>query len=167
MWLKKKYFNLKGDFLHIGFEAGIILKGIDGILEILGGFLFILINPAKLNRIVALLTQHELSEDPNDLIANFLVKTVKNFSVKTQYFVTIYLLLHGTLKLFLISMILQKKYWAYPLIIVFLSLFIIYQLYRYSIDHSLWLLLLTTFDFALVILTWIEYKKIGAHQKII
>ena len=41
MWLKKKYFNLKGNFLHIGFEAGIILKGIDGILEILGGFLFV------------------------------------------------------------------------------------------------------------------------------
>lgn len=160
MFLKNKNYKLKGNFLHIGFEFGIIIKGIDGILEILGGFLFLMINSTKLSNIVALITQHELSEDPNDLIAHFLLKIANEYSVSTQYFGFFYLLSHGIIKLFLICMLMLKKHWAYPLAIVFLVLFIVYQIYRYVIDHSFLLILLTVFDLIMIFLTWKEYKSL-------
>src|SRR5262245_36197309 len=48
------------------FELGVWVKGIDGILEICGGVLLLLTSPAALNRLVMMLTQHELVEDPQD-----------------------------------------------------------------------------------------------------
>jgi uncharacterized membrane protein len=153
---KKSIANL----LHGSFELGMILKGIDGVLEVLGGFLLMIVSPARLSKVVLFLTQHELSEDPKDILANFLLKARKGFSVNFQSFGIFYLLSHGVVKLFLVSMLLKKKLWAYPLTMVFLLLFIGYQIYRYTYSRSLWLVILTIFDIALIILTWMEYKRI-------
>jgi uncharacterized membrane protein len=42
------------------FEVGIVLKGLDGLLEIAGGVLLLLIKPQYLNQLASTLTQHEL-----------------------------------------------------------------------------------------------------------
>jgi uncharacterized membrane protein len=97
----------------------------------------------------------------NDIIANFLLKTSREFSVASQYFGVLYLLAHGIVKLFLFMMLRQKKLWAYPLTIVFLVLFIGYQIYRYTYSKSIWLVALTIFDIIMVFLTWLEYKRIN------
>ena len=55
--------------LHSIFTFGVWMKAVDGGLEIAGGLILLVISPATLNRIVATLTQHELVEDPHDLIA--------------------------------------------------------------------------------------------------
>jgi len=43
------------------FEIGIILKGLDGVLETIGGLLLLAVTPATINDVVSRLTQHELS----------------------------------------------------------------------------------------------------------
>jgi uncharacterized membrane protein len=48
--------NNKYKIFHDSFVLGILLKGIDGIMEVIGGFLLILINPARLHILVTLLT---------------------------------------------------------------------------------------------------------------
>lgn len=48
--------------------------------------------------------------------------------------------------------------WSYPLTIVSLILFIFYQTYRYMIDYSIWLMLLTAFDIIMIILTFVVYQ---------
>lgn len=53
------------------FWIGIILKGLNGLLELIGGGLLLLVNPEHLHRWVVALTQSELNEDPNDVIASF------------------------------------------------------------------------------------------------
>ncbi len=57
-WFRRK------DLLDQTFEVAIILKGLDGVLEVLGGLLLLVVTPATINRIVAWLTEHELSQDP-------------------------------------------------------------------------------------------------------
>ena len=52
------------DLLDQTFEVGIILKGLDGLLEVIGGLLLLVVSPATIDRVVTSLTQHELSEDP-------------------------------------------------------------------------------------------------------
>lgn len=146
--------------VHISFEIGLLLKGIDGFLEILGGLLFTVLNPQRLNHLVYLLTQHELSEDPNDVVANFLVSLGHGFSISTQQFAKIYLISHGIIKLIFILLLWRKKLWAYPLSVLFLVFFIIYQIYRYTLLHSISMILLTLLDVAMIVLTYLEYKRI-------
>lgn len=146
--------------VHISFEIGLLLKGIDGFLEILGGLLFTVLNPQRLNHLVYFLTQHELSEDPNDVVANFLVSLGHDFSISTQQFAEIYLISHGIIKLIFILLLWRKKLWAYPLSVLFLVFFIIYQIYRYTLLHSISMILLTLLDVAMIVLTYLEYKRI-------
>ena len=46
------------------FEISLILKGLDGVLELVGGVVLLLVSPKQLTSIVILVTQHELSQDP-------------------------------------------------------------------------------------------------------
>lgn len=149
----------KAHLLQRSFKIGILIKGIDGFFEVIGGILLVLINPIRLQKIVFLLTQHELSEDPNDVVANFMLGISRSFSVSSQHFGIVYLLSHGAVKLFLVSMLWRKKLWAYPYAIIFLSLFVNYQIYRYTVNHSIWLLGLVLLDIATIILIWAIYQR--------
>ena len=156
---KLKKVESKNNLIHKSFQIGILVKGIDGVLEIIGGFLLMFVNPVRLNKLITLLTQHELSEDPRDMIAKFIIKFSSNFSISSQYFGAFYLISHGIIKFILVILLWRKKIWAYPLTIVSLILFIIYQMYRYTVDHSVVLLILTIFDIIMILLTFVEYKS--------
>ena len=147
------------NIIHKSFEIGILLKGIDGILEIIGGILLAILNPKRLNKLIRLLTQHELIEDPKDVAANFIIRLGAKFSISTQNFAVFYLISHGIIKLILIILLWKKKMWAYPLSIVSLILFSFYQVYRYTNTHALSLIVLTVFDTMMIILTLMEYKR--------
>src|SRR5690242_15438115 len=106
-----------------------------------------------------MLTAHELSEDPHDLIARSLLHTTAHLNTAITIFGAIYLLSHGIAKIVLVALVLRDKLWAYPWLIVLLLAFIGYQLYRITLVHfSIGLTLLTIFDAFLVWLTWREYR---------
>jgi uncharacterized membrane protein len=146
--------------VHKAFEIGIFLKGLDGLLEVIGGALVLLINPRTLNNVLMALLSHELSEDPSDVVANFLIHAAHHFSVQTQVFASLYLFSHGLIKMFLVASLWKGKLWSYPTAIVFFILFILYQLYRYTYTHSSWLIVLTIVDLFVVFLTWMEYNHV-------
>jgi uncharacterized membrane protein len=144
--------------LDITFHVSIFLKGLDGVLEIIGG-LFLLLPHETINGIVNFLTLHELSQDPHDLIANYIVTMTHHLNGSVALFGFLYLLSHGLVKIILVSAVLKNKLWAYPWMIAFLLLFIVYQLYQILGTFSLGLTLLTAFDVFVTVLTWIEYRK--------
>lgn len=150
----------KKTILDYFFDFGVILKGIDGILEIVGGFILLFIKPQTINSIVMALTQRELAEDPKDLLSNLIFQTAHDLSLSAKLFGAIYLLSHGIVKVILVISLLRNKLWAYPATIIFLVIFIFYQIYRFSHTHSLWLALFTLFDMMVVWLVWKEYKKL-------
>jgi uncharacterized membrane protein len=141
------------------FKIGLVLKGLDGILEVIGGILLLFLTPAAIQHLVRVLTAHELSEDPHDLIARYLLHTTAHLHHGTTLFGAIYLLSHGIAKIVLVALVLKDKLWAYPWLIGLLLAFIGYQLYQITAVHfSAGLTLLTVFDAALVWLTWREYR---------
>jgi uncharacterized membrane protein len=145
--------------LDTTFKIGLVLKGLDGILEVVGGLLLLFLSPAAIEHIVRTLTAHELSEDPHDLIARHLLHTASHLTTSTTLFGAIYLLSHGAAKLVLVVLVLRDKLWAYPWLIALLLAFIVYQLYRITFVHfSIGLAALTVFDAVLVWLTWREYQ---------
>lgn len=146
--------------VHVSFEIGLFFKGINGLMEILGGTFLLFLSQYRLNRLTHFLTHRRLFENHNNIVANSLITLGKSFSVNTQHFVVFYLMSHGILKCILIYLLWRKKLWAYPLTIVSLLLFIAYQLHRFTITHSVFLILLTIFDAAIILLTYLEYKRI-------
>jgi uncharacterized membrane protein len=152
-WFRSK------DLLDRTFEIGIILKGLDGLLELIGGTLLLAVSPATINRIVGALTQHELSEDPRDFVATHLLRLSHGLTGPAVGFAAAYLLLHGIVKVVLVLALLRNKLWAYPWTIAFLATFIGYQLYRIALHLTLGLIALTIFDALIIWLTWREYQK--------
>jgi uncharacterized membrane protein len=147
------------------FKISLILKGLDGILEVIGGTLLLFVSPAAINQLVRVLTAHELSEDPHDLIASYLLHTTAHLGRGTTLFGAVYLLSHGIAKIVLVALVLRDKLWAYPWLIGLLLAFIGYQLYRITAVHfSIGLAALTIFDAFLVWLTWREYQSKRAAQ---
>jgi Predicted membrane protein (DUF2127) len=78
--------------IHLAFEISLLLKGVFALGEIIGGVVALFVTKELLLKIVGVLTQEELAEDPRDLIANYLLHSTQNFSISTQYFVALYLL---------------------------------------------------------------------------
>ena len=147
------------------FKIGLVLKGLDGILEVAGGVLLLLLSPATIEHIARSVTAEELSQDPHDLIANYLLHTTSHLSSGVTLFGAIYLLSHGISKIVLVVLVLRDKLWAYPWLIALLLAFIAYQVYRLAWVHfSVGLTALTVFDAALVWLTWREYRSKRANR---
>lgn len=143
------------------FQISLILKGLDGLLEIVGGILLLAVSPGQIGSLVRILTQHELSEDPGDLIANILVHGAGSLTISTSLFGAVYLLLHGLVKIVLVWAVLRDYLWAYPWMIAFLLVFIVFQGYQIVVAFSWAMVLLTLFDIFIVWLTWHEY---GVHR---
>jgi uncharacterized membrane protein len=156
---------MRGDLLDRAFFIGITLKGLDGVLEVIGGLILLAVSPATINAVARAVTQHELSEDPHDFIATHLLHYAGSLSGGSVRFAAVYLLLHGVVKIFLVAALLRNEIWAYPLTIAFLLAFIAYQLYRLTFAPSLGLVALTIFDAVVTWLTWREYQKQRSRRR--
>ena len=143
--------------IHLLFEASLILKAIFAALEIIGGVVAYFVSQQAIVSLVTLITADELAEDPRDHIANYLLHSAQTISVSAEHFAALYLLGHGVLKLWVIAGLLREKFWYYPAALVVFGLFIVYQLYRFSFTHSVWLLLITLLDLVVMYLTWHEW----------
>jgi uncharacterized membrane protein len=141
------------------FRISLYLKGLDGILEIIGGVLLLIIKPEQINHLARWLTEGELSENPHDFIANHILKTAHDLTGAGLIFGAIYLLSHGIAKVFLIIQVFRDRLWAYKALIVVIGLFVVYQVYRMIIKFSVSMLLLTIFDLIVIYLTQNEYRK--------
>jgi uncharacterized membrane protein len=154
-----------GDLLDRAFAVGIILKGLDGVLEVLGGVLLLVVSPTTIDQLSRALTQHELSEDPHDFFATHLLHAAGSLTGSSLHFGAAYLLLHGAVKIVLVTALLRDKIWAYPWMIAFLIAFIVYQIYRMTFAFGVGLLGLTVFDLVVVWLTFREYAKQRAIRR--
>ena len=147
------------------FEGGVILKGIDGALEFLGGLLLFFVTPQQLHSFITFITRRELLEDPHDKVANFLLQATSHISAGGRTFVIMYLWLHAIVKLVAVFGLLKNKQWAYPFSFITLGLLMLYQLYTIAfIKASLGMVLLTVFDAVVLGLIWREYRKIRSDR---
>lgn len=153
-------FDDKDKTIHLLFDISLLAKFVDGVLEIVGGILLFLVNPDQINHIVRLLTQNELSEEPNDFVASHLLDAANHLSTGSKVFIAIFLLWHGVVKVGLVWALFRKHLWAYPVAMIAFGLFVVYQIYRYAHTHSVWLLVLTTLDVFVIIIAWLEYKRL-------
>jgi uncharacterized membrane protein len=148
------------------FRISLVFKGAFSVLEFVGGLLAYFISQQFLLNFVTAVTQEELTEDPRDFIAHYLVESAGQLSVSSQHFAALYLISHGIIKSWLIVGLLRNKRWYYPIAIVVFILFVAYQIFRFQITHSIWLLAITAVDAVVIVLTWHEYWYLGQLRRI-
>jgi len=149
----------RSSLLHRTFQTGIALKGIDGILETIGGLTLWFISPSRLNEIVRGLLQHELSRDPHDFFASHFAHLAQKLSTADPWFASAFLLSHGLTKVLIVIALWRNKLWAYPLAIIVFGGFTAYEAYRYAYTHSFTIAMVTILDGAVAILACWEYRR--------
>lgn|GEM_PF-1072082 len=137
-----------------------MLKGVFALAEIAASIFAYFVTGQFLLDLAQTITRTEWSEDPRDVVANYLLHAAQGLSVSSQQFTSFYLLSHGAIKRWLIIGLWRKKRGYYPAAIAVFGLFILYQVYRYSFTHSLSLLLITALDAVVIGLTWFEYQQL-------
>ena len=145
-------------FLRASFRTGITLKGLDGLLEAVGGVLLWFIKPEALGSTLQAIFQHELLRDPHDFLARHLLHTSEKIAQSDPLFASIFLVSHGLVKAALSVLLWMNKLWAYPLAIFVFTAFTIFGIYRYMHTHATLLIVIAVFDMIIVVLAWEEYR---------
>ncbi|WP_145574402.1 DUF2127 domain-containing protein [Yersinia mollaretii] len=153
--------NLFGEKnIHAVFEVSLLLKAILATLEIVTGILTYFITPHFLLNLLHRITQVEFIEQRGDVVANYLLHAAQSLSISSLHFAAFYLVAHGVIKLWIIIGLWRKRLGYYPMAMVIFSLFIVYQLYRYTFTHSPLLILITLLDAVVIVLTLLEYRQL-------
>lgn len=143
---------------HRAFVVGMLFKGVDGCLELLGAIALLATTRPEIQHAVAWLTRAELAEDPTDFIATHAVNMAHHLTAGTEHFAAAYLLVHGVIKVALVVGLLRELRWMFPVALVVLTAFIGYQLYRLTYLPSWMLGLFTLLDVVVVALIAFEWR---------
>jgi uncharacterized membrane protein len=146
--------------LHRFFELGILIKGVDGGLELVGGLLLVFLSPVAINRVVFFIVSGELKEDPTDLVANLLLHTTRG-AIEVRVPASVFLIVHGIVKLVLVGGLASNRLWSYPAAILVFAGFTIYQLYQLSQQYSLFLETASVLDVIVILLVIAEYRHMS------
>jgi uncharacterized membrane protein len=141
-WISK---NVRSK-LHVAFEIGVVLKGLNGLIELIGGILLLIFPPSAIRQFII-----NLSHKP---------ELVRHLSSGDKRFAAIYLLSHGIVKGVLVYGLLREQLWAFPWAIAIFIGFGIYQIARYISEPSVWLIILTVLDVFVIVLTWFEWQRV-------
>jgi len=150
--------------INIGFYGGLVIKGVDALIEFIGGFILIVINHEGLNRLISLIALPELREDPKDIVMNYVITIGQNFSINSQRSVAIYMILHGITKMAVVWVLLTKKMWAYPLAMFVFASFIAYEMYSYMHSQSVLMLIMVILDMVIFVMIILEYKRLKVSK---
>lgn len=144
--------------LDLVFLLGVLGKGLDGLAELVGGVVLLVVTPGQLLDTARELTAHELSEDPHDALANLLLHGLHQLGGGTVVFLAAYLLLHGAVKVAIVAALLLGTRRVYPWAIGALLLFLLYQLYEIVVAPTATMVVLTVVDVLIIALTWREWR---------
>jgi len=108
--------------------------------------------------ILSRMMSHELSQDPTDVLFQFLYRLIEDHSFTVTYFVAAYLFFWGAIDIVLSLLLLRHKLWAFPVSITIMLIFTFYEVYRVIHTQSRVLLLLILLDTCIIYLIYREYN---------
>jgi uncharacterized membrane protein len=152
-------------FLHRFFKITVIIKGIDGVLDVFASLVLFFSTSGFIANIIPFLFRKELIEDPKDVIVNYLLNISQNMLPDTRLFIIIYLAVHGLIKISLALALNSDNYRAFKISELVLILFVSYQAYRFCHTYSIILLIVTLLDIIIIFLIHFESKKLS-HSSI-
>lgn len=149
----------KEELLDVSFNAMLLGKSIFAFVEFLSGLLLIFI-PLDL---IKSTIQHLAASIAFAPLSSMITNAGERLTSDATLFAVIYLLLHGALKLVTLALLWRKILWSYPLSIVLLVGFIIYQMFEFFNHGAISMLVLCVVDLVMIALTLLEYRKLKAQ----
>ncbi|MGH6827381.1 MAG: DUF2127 domain-containing protein [Rhizomicrobium sp.] len=146
--------------LHDAYLGAILIKGIDGGIEALAGTILAVTGPQRVYGWVIRLTAPELSGGPPHPALHAIHAGAERLAGTPHHFVTIYLLVHGLLKLGIaVALLKGTARWIFPLGAVILAAFVAYMGWRLCVRWSGWLLGFALFDLVTLVLVLNEWRN--------
>jgi len=146
------------------FRIAMVVKGLDGLIELVGGITLLLVSQAEVQKVIAAVVTRDLLGPPDGSLTRHFVAGTAEFASGSRTFAVLYLLLHGVLKLGLVIALLRHWLPAYPVAVVVLGLFVVYELYRATQTGSVLLPVLALVDVAVIVLVVREYRALRSGQ---
>ncbi len=146
------------------FRIAMAVKGLDGLIELIGGITLLLVSQAEVQKVIAAVVTRDLLGPPDGSLTRHFVAGTAEFASGNRTFAVVYLLLHGMLKVALVVALLRHWLPAYPVAIVVLGLFVVYELYRATQTGSLLLPVLAIVDVVVIALVVREYRALRREQ---
>ena len=150
--------------LDWSYEIGIIIKGVNGTLEIIGGIILLVLAPATIENIVLWFTHDVIGGDPTKFPAANILRLGDEMTAGRYIFALTFLLPHGIVKVALVLALLRQKLWAYPWALVALVLFLIYQIYLVIVHQTFLMGFLVVLDIVIIWLVWREWQKVTGRM---
>lgn len=123
-----------------------------------------MVSRATLLKAAAFVSGAGSSGTPHGAIAAYVLHTTATLSSGTQHFASAYLLVHGAIKVGLVTGLLRGWRAAYPAALLLLTAFIGYQCWRLFRFHSLALGVFTAIDIAIVLLIAHEWRSLSRRS---
>ncbi len=146
------------------YRLALVIKGVDGAAELVGAAVLLLVSGQAVHRLAADVLARDLVGPPDGTLARHLVAGTEEFASGNRTFAVAYLGLHGVLKLLLVMALLRQWMRAYPLAIVVLGVFVVYELYRAVHTGSVVLPVLAALDIAIIVLVVREYRLLRRER---
>lgn len=140
------------------FAVSIVLKGLDGAVELIGGIALLFISPARLRHWLGDVVEFVLVGHERSPVFHWAIHLGDSWGTRTTLFAAAYLLLHGIIKVVLVWALLRQQLWAYPWMLAALAVFIALQCYELVVHFTWGMLALTLFDVFIVFLTAREWQ---------
>ena len=140
------------------FNVSISLKGINGVLELLGGSALLFIDVGHIRELLRWISVHAVAAHQHSSMSRWIEGFADRLGADSTTFAAWYLLIHGFIKVGLVWALLRQKTWAYPWMLIVLVIFVTYQCYEIIVHFTWGMLALTVFDIFIVVLTWREWR---------
>ena len=142
------------------FITGMWWRIVYGAVRVIFGLSLLRVIGMPLLDIFSKLMSHELIEEPGDLLVNFTRNFLTHHPLQITYFLASYFIFWGLVDMVLSYNLIKHRLWAFPVSMVLVSLFIIYELVRVTHTHSLLLLWIIFVDMVILLLIGREYAKL-------
>ena len=152
-------------FVHRAFWLSLFLKGLDGLLQLLGGIVVLFFEPGTLGKTYRYLTRFLMGHRTDNPEAQFIRDAAHSFHMSTEILVFVYLVSHGIIKVLLVYGLLKERLWVFPAALAGFGFFLVLEIFRIS-QHFYWaiaaLMCIDVFVITMVILEWKKVKRQAA-----
>ena len=141
-------------WLHVIFYITLIGKGLFGLGQMASGIVVLVVPRHVWHQLAVKLT----AGNADNPVTAWLLQQTEHLDSGIQLYAAVYMISHAATKIVLVWAVLKGRMWAYPWMLGFLAVFIIYQTYEIFARQSIFFLALTVFDIFIVWLTRHEWN---------
>ena len=146
------------------FQVAVIMKGINGVLEIIAGFVLMLVGTHRINHMLELGTQALLVDSPQGWLLKVFAENGIARQIPPVSFAVIYLLANGLAKVVIVHALMQRRRRVFPYAVAFLGLFVLFGVVRLYTHRSPVLAVALVLDLLVMASIWREYRALEAEQ---